>query len=64
MIHDFWQKWSLEYLNKFLQIYKWSGQTPEPKVDKIVLVKENNLPPNRWLLGRVIANFTSSHVKG
>ena len=53
MVQDFWRRWSKEYLTNFLQRYKWSRQTPEPNVGDIVLIKEDNLPPARWLLGKV-----------
>ncbi|CAH2098606.1 unnamed protein product [Euphydryas editha] len=34
--------------------YKWSYKVPEPKIGDIVLIKEDNLPPSRWLLGRIL----------
>ncbi|XP_047999655.1 uncharacterized protein LOC125236773 [Leguminivora glycinivorella] len=52
--HDFWRRWSQEYLNQFLQRHKWTQQTPEPKIGDVVLVKEPDLPPTRWLLGQVV----------
>lgn len=54
MTQHFWRRWSNEYLTTLLHRYKWSKQTPEPAVGDIVLVKEDNLPPCRWLLGRVV----------
>ncbi|CAK1590149.1 unnamed protein product [Parnassius mnemosyne] len=54
MLQDFWKKWSQEYLTKFLHRYKWSSVQPQPKVGDVVLVKEDGLPPRRWLYGRVI----------
>ncbi|CAK1581575.1 unnamed protein product [Parnassius mnemosyne] len=54
MLQDFWKKWSQEYLTKFLHRYKWSSVQPQPKVGDVVLVKEDGLPPCRWLYGRVI----------
>lgn len=54
MLQDFWRRWSNEYLVYCLQRYKWSNLNPEPKINDIVLVKEDNLPPAHWLLGRVV----------
>ncbi|XP_052751852.1 uncharacterized protein LOC113522552 [Galleria mellonella] len=51
----FWKRWSQEYLTRFLHRYRWSYQKPEPEIGDIVLIKEDDLPPCRWLLGRVIA---------
>lgn len=55
MIQEFWRRWSNEYLTRFLSRYKWSQQTPEPNIDDIVLIKEDDLPPSRWLLGRIVS---------
>ena len=55
MTQQFWRRWSQEYLVMFLNRYKWSQQTPEPCIGNLVLVKEDDLPPSRWLLGRVVA---------
>ncbi|KAM3956390.1 uncharacterized protein ACR2FA_009646 [Aphomia sociella] len=53
MVQDFWHRWSHEYLVHCLQRYKWSNLISEPRIGDIVLVKEDNLPPARWLLGKV-----------
>lgn len=55
MLQDFWKRWSQEYLTQFLQRHKWRQQIPEPKIGDVVLVKELDLPPARWLLGKVVA---------
>lgn len=54
MVQDFWRKWSNEYLVHCLQRYKWSKIIPEPNIGDVVLIKEDNLPPARWLLGKVV----------
>ncbi|XP_075990298.1 uncharacterized protein LOC142985943 [Anticarsia gemmatalis] len=54
MLQSFWRRWSNEYLSNLMNRYKWSVQVPEPNVDDIVLLKEDDLPPCRWSLGRVI----------
>lgn len=54
MLQIFWRRWSQEYLTKFLHRYRWAYQTPEPEIGDVVLVKEDGLPPCRWLLGRVV----------
>lgn len=53
MLQDFWRHWSQDYLHQFLQRHKWVYQNPEPKVGDVVLIKEDDMPPGRWLLGRV-----------
>lgn len=54
MMQTFWRRWSQEYLSTLVHRYKWSDQTPEPNVGDLVLIKEEDLPPARWLLGRVV----------
>lgn len=54
MVQDFWRRWSSEYLTHCVQRYKWSKQIPEPNIGDLVLVKEDNLPPARWLMGKII----------
>ncbi|XP_026747596.1 uncharacterized protein LOC113508709 [Trichoplusia ni] len=51
MVQDFWRRWSNEYMTQFLNRYKWAYRTPEPAIGDIVLVKEDDLPPARWLYG-------------
>lgn len=53
MTQDFWHRWRTEYLNTLQQRYKWQVKVPEPVVGDVVIIKEDNLPPTKWLLGRV-----------
>lgn len=54
MVQEFWRRWSKEYLTHLLQRHKWARQRPEPNIGDVVLVKEDGLPPARWLLGRIV----------
>ncbi|CAG4951544.1 unnamed protein product [Colias eurytheme] len=54
MSQDFWRRWSREYLTQLQHRYKWSASTPEPEIGSVVLVKEDDLPPTRWLFGLVV----------
>lgn len=55
MLQSFWHRWSKEYLAQFLQRYKWANKTPEPDIGDLVLVKEDDLPPAKWLMGVIVA---------
>lgn len=55
MVNEFWKRWSKEYLVNLNQRYKWSMKLSEPNINDIVVIKEDNLPPCRWLLGRIVA---------
>ncbi|XP_046969714.1 uncharacterized protein LOC124537047 [Vanessa cardui] len=54
MLQCFWKRWSQEYLTHFFQRYKWNVKIPELKIGDVVLVREDGLPPAKWLYGRVV----------
>nr|XP_044248772.1 uncharacterized protein LOC123002524 [Drosophila takahashii] len=54
---QFWQSWSKDYLASLQQRNKWSIEGPDLKIGCLVLVHEDNLPPQRWLTGRVVATL-------
>jgi hypothetical protein len=53
MMQRFWKTWSSDYLTQLQRRSKWNIPTKNIKKDDIVLVKEDNLPPGKWALGRV-----------
>ena len=53
MLQTFWRKWSREYLRQFFRRYRWPTENSTPKKGDVVLVKEDGLPPCRWLYGLV-----------
>ncbi|GFT94499.1 uncharacterized protein TNCV_1962391 [Trichonephila clavipes] len=55
---QFWKRWHLEYLNQLQQRAKWNKPRRNPKVNDMVLVKQDNLPPLQWSLGRVVQVFS------
>ncbi|XP_054713628.1 uncharacterized protein LOC129223088 [Uloborus diversus] len=54
---QFWRRWHLEYLNQLQQRTKWKKPRRNLRVNDMVLVKEDNLPPLQWSLGRVVQVF-------
>lgn len=54
---SFWQTWSKEYLHQLQSRVKWHKQEPNAVVGQIVLISEDNLPPSRWALGKIIKTF-------
>ena len=63
--HEFSKRWKNEYLQELHKRYKW--QYPERDIEKndLVLVKEDNLPPNEWKMGRVVVTYIGDgeHVR-
>lgn len=53
LMQTFWRRWKLEYLPQFQVRGKWVTKTTPLKVDNIVIIKEESMPPTRWKLGRV-----------
>ncbi|XP_053699167.1 uncharacterized protein LOC128746143 [Sabethes cyaneus] len=49
----FWKRWSREYLMKLQTRCKWTRKHSNLQKDMIVLVKEDNLPPQLWKMGRI-----------
>ncbi|KAL0811450.1 hypothetical protein ABMA28_009850 [Loxostege sticticalis] len=54
MARGFWKKWSHEYLQSLQQRSKWITAKEDIKINDVVVVKDDNLPPTRWALGRVL----------
>lgn len=53
MTHEFWRRWKTEYLNTLQQRYKWQVPISSPSVGDIVVIKDEDTPPTKWLLGRI-----------
>lgn len=53
MHQQFWKKWSSDYLQQLQSRHKWNTPKKSLCIDDIVLIKEDNMPPSKWALGRV-----------
>ncbi|GFT54114.1 integrase catalytic domain-containing protein [Trichonephila clavipes] len=53
-VQTIWKRWSLSYLNSLQQRKKWIVNKENLKLGDMVLIREENLPPCKWLLGRVL----------
>lgn len=51
--HHFWARFHNEYLCELQQRSKWRVKRNELRKGDLVVIKEDNLPPMRWRLGRV-----------
>lgn len=50
----FWKRWHLDYLNSLQTRKKWRTPKSNLKVNDIVILKEENVPPANWPLGKII----------
>ena len=54
MLERFWRLWSQDYLKSCQHRSKWLVPTAPIQVGQIVLLRNPNLPPTKWDLGRII----------
>lgn len=52
---QFWKKWSTEYLQQLQSRTKWRTTKENLKLDDVVIIKEDNIPPGKWAMARVQA---------
>ena len=50
----FWTRWKREYLTTLQERQKWCNTKRVVQVGDIVLVKDENAPRSRWIMGRVV----------
>ncbi|XP_022824061.1 uncharacterized protein LOC111354747 [Spodoptera litura] len=60
MFHQYWKTWSNEYLTTLQTRSKWNKPNRNIKKGDLVLVKEDNLPPGKWAMGRIIETHPGS----
>ena len=56
----FWSRWTKEYLPTLQLRTKWLRSQDNLKVNTVVLLVDDNLPRNCWLLGRIIRTMPGS----
>lgn len=49
----FWKRWHRDYLQNLQQRSKWDFVQPNIMNGQMVVIKEENIPPTRWKLGRI-----------
>lgn len=54
---QFWRRWSTEYVSELQRRTKWKENKDNLSSDTLVLVKEDNLAPLHWRLGRIVSMF-------
>lgn len=55
MVESFWKSWSADYVvQSFDTRKKWQKVEENVRIGQVVLIKDDNLPPSGWQLGKVI----------
>ncbi|XP_050300129.1 uncharacterized protein LOC126738734 [Anthonomus grandis grandis] len=53
MQQHFWSRWAVEYVSELQVLQKWHTSQQSLKPGMLVVVKENNISPLRWCMGRI-----------
>ncbi|XP_044765410.1 uncharacterized protein LOC123321740 [Coccinella septempunctata] len=53
----FWNRWRVDYLNRLQNRPKWFHPVPELQIGSLVLLKDEETPPLKWPLARVLEVF-------
>lgn len=59
----FWKYWSSEYLQSLQKRPKWIQANENVKVGQIALLREDNVPPGKWPLAKIIKVFPGEDGK-
>lgn len=54
IVQDLWKRWRNEYLVQLTERSKWRQARRNLQENDIVMIHDDNLPPGKWLMGRVI----------
>lgn len=54
---QFWELWQRDYLHQLQQRSKWCSPIENVEIGQLALIHEDNLPPQLWLLGRIVQTF-------
>ncbi|GFX63165.1 integrase catalytic domain-containing protein [Trichonephila clavipes] len=63
IVQHIWTKWSRDYLKNLQQQNKWKFHKDNVKFNTMVLIKDDNLPINKWHLGRITKLFPGTDGK-
>lgn len=53
MTQYFWERWHEEYVTGLINRSKWRVEQRNFKVGDLVIIREDNVPPLRWKLGKI-----------
>jgi hypothetical protein len=59
----FWRRWVAEYITSLQRRTKWQDQSPNAVIGKLVLIHEDKVPPQKWLLGRIVSTVAGRDNK-
>lgn len=60
LAEQFWSRWRKEYLSNIAVRQRWHTPKRNLLIGDIVIVKDNDLPRHKWLLGRIVGTTIDS----
>lgn len=57
-VQHLWRRWSSDYVCHLLQRTKWKKIQPDVAVGQLVIIKQDNVVPMQWPLGRIVETIT------
>jgi hypothetical protein len=63
IVQSIWRKWHRNYLSELQQRNKWRFDKQNVRIGDLVLLVEENVPTNKWPLGRIIDLYYGSDKK-
>lgn len=51
---QFWKKWFHDYINELQTRNKWTISNPNVAPGALVIIHEDNIPPQKWLMGKIV----------
>lgn len=51
---EIWKRWHEEYLHTLQQRGKWKRKEGNVRINDVVAIRNENLPPTQWCVGRII----------
>lgn len=55
LVQHFWKRWAMEYVSQLQVRTKWKLKLNNIQIGTLVLIKDDQLPPLHWSLGRIEA---------
>ena len=61
--NEFWKRWSTEYLAELQNRTKWTKEKENVKIGTMVILREDNVPPLKWKMGRIVNTISGKEGK-
>ncbi|XP_070524006.1 uncharacterized protein [Cardiocondyla obscurior] len=59
----YWKRWSHKYLTTLQERTKWLRDAENVKVDQLVALREDGLPPAKWALARILEVHPGTDIR-